>query len=133
MTTATKGNIKFSRKTIFVNISKSLRGEIYDVLPTMPLVDVARGYWNVSSKASQCEVLAAVDKGVVVGVWEINRSKGWMPSQRRSIKTRGSIIPDPNCKYCEVTTAQPNCPINGKPVSSIVGVWRMYGPVRYNF
>ena len=133
MTTATKGNIKFTRKTIFVSVTKALKGEVDDVLSTTPLKDVARGYWEVGRKASQCELLAAVENGVVIGVWEIDRSKGWTPSQRRSIKTRGPIIPDPNRKYCEVTTAQPNCPINGKPVSSIVDVWRMYGPIRYNF
>ena len=47
MTTTTKGKVRFTRKTIFVGVAKALNGEIDDVLPTTPLKDIARGYWEV--------------------------------------------------------------------------------------
>ena len=126
--------IKFTRKTIFVCVTGAHEGKIKDVRPETPPEDVARGFWLVDdAKANQCQVLAAVDKGIITGVWEIDQSAKWQNAKFGEIPTRSAIDIDARRKYCEVKRVLKDCPIYGAHVSSIVGVGRMYGPVRYNF
>lgn len=122
------------RKAIFVSITKAMNGEIDGTTKETEPKDMARGFWHVrDDKAEQAELLVAVNKGVIEGVWEIDRTKGW-----ESMK-EGVI---PNLIYKEIDTSRKFCcvkdvtPIEysliGEPVSRL-GIARMYGPVGYNF
>lgn len=129
----TKGTGAISRKAIFVSVTKALAGSVPDIVPGMPLCDIARGFWFVNdSKIGQCELLVAVEKGIIRGTWEIDTSYGWHQMTATAIPTHNvrNIVVVPGRKYCKVM----NEVLQGLKgtKSAAVGI-RMYGPVRYNF
>ena len=129
----TTGANVLNRKTIFVSVTDALNGRNRTVLPTTPLPDIARGWWHaVDSKVNQCELLVAVDKGVVVGIWEIDRNFGWRPMAMNTIPTRLLKPSDiePERKYCRFLSSIDNGLI-GKPITSITGMKPMRGPIQY--
>ena len=129
------GTYTLNRKTIFVSVTVSINGGNPTVRTTTPLPDIARGYWHVNNgKINQCELLAAVDNGVIKGIWEIDKNFGWKPMAINSISTRNlhSGVIEPKRKYCKVLSPVERDLVN-KPLSIINGMKRMYGPVRYNF
>lgn len=70
-------------KTVFVSVKNTWGKEIKSEITgeRVSLADCAMGYWRVanSPKIEQCEWLMAIgDGGAVIGVWEINRQKGWL-------------------------------------------------------
>lgn len=88
----TKGDFKV--KTILVCVSKTWGvGKVSTVTKKrISLVDCSRGYWRIvgSKKAPQCECLMAVSNGEIVGVWEIDKTKGnngWMKPAQTPKKT----------------------------------------------
>lgn len=124
-----------ARKAIFVSVTNALAGLVPDILPTTPLDDVARGFWHANDiKVKQCELLVAVDKNIIRGIWEIDTTFGWHPMSKAAIPTRNlsMMVVDPSRKYCRVTGAILSG-LKGKELSSVWHGMRMYGPVRYNF
>ena len=126
-----------TRKTIFVSVTTALAGGTDGVNPlTTSLVNIARGYWRVDvAKARQCELLAAVEKNIIKGVWEIDRQFGWQP-----MRTVNDISPDRHPSrvysgtyYCQLLgNMVTDIPI-GTEITSIPGMDRMRGPFQYNF
>lgn len=131
--TQTGKDAAFRRKAVFVSVTEALSGKVPDIAPGMPLADIARGFWYVSgNKISQCELLVAVEKGIIRGVWEIDMGFGWQPMSANAIPTHNIqyLVVDPARQYCRVKGAVlPE--LNGKKLAAF-GM-RMYGPVRYNF
>lgn len=129
------GGCVTARKAVFVSVTDALAGLVPDIMPTTPLDDVARGFWHVNDiTVKQCELLVAVDKSIIRGIWEIDMDFGWHPMSKAAIPTRNisMMVVDPSRKYCRVTGAiLPE--FYGKELSSVWGGMRMYGPVRYNF
>ena len=109
-------------KVIFVCVTK-----IRKQYPMLSLADCARGYWRVGVKSKQCNVLAAVEKGKVKDVWDIDPAFGWKPMGNAMIPFRPFPI-DPTRKVCRlIKTVKKNA-------SSLIGKSvRMYGPVDYSF
>ena len=122
------------RKAIFVSITKAMNGEIDGMTKETEPIDMARGFWHVrDDKATQAELLVAVNKGVIEGVWEIDRTKDWEPMKKGAIPHLIYKEIDPRRKFCCVTGASPmECSLVGEHVSKL-GIARMYGPVGYNF
>lgn len=97
----------FKVKTILVCVSRTWGVQKKsDILKKrVTLEDCARGYWRIvrSKKALQCECLMAVSKGEIVGVWEIDRAKGWMtPAQtpkRSWPEDKGYKYPRLGCEF----------------------------------
>ena len=129
----TKRTNVITRKAVFVSVTKALSGVAPDIVPGMPLRDIARGFWFVNdSKINQCELLVAIEKGIIRGAWEIDTSYGWHQMTATAIPTRNVqyVVVVPGRKYCKVT----NEVLQGLKgtKSTAIGI-RMYGPVRYNF
>lgn len=126
------------RSAIFVSITEGLNGGVEDIKQETPLVDKARGWWAVTERVDSCELLVAVNAGVVVGVWEIDRGFGWKPMAVGAIPTRPITQADVetphgrNCKYCQVTQAIPPERVHiGSPLSEVSDLKQMYGPIQY--
>lgn len=129
----TTGGCAIQKKAIFVSVTDALAGKVPDIVPVTPLPDVARGFWFVDDgKINQCELLVAVQKGIIRGVWEIDTDYGWHQMSVTAISTRNvkSSSIDPRRKYCRVVK-EVSPALKGKKLLAI-GM-RMYGPVRYNF
>lgn len=70
--------------TLFVSVDGTYGKKIVD--PTtrqlVSLEDCARGYWTQANLAAahgyDCDWIMARLRGKIVGVWKINRKKGWM-------------------------------------------------------
>ena len=80
--------------TLFVSVRKTWQANNPVVPPNVSLEDCARGYWTVrcltEAHADQCEYLMAQKKGVIVGAWKIDRTKGvngWMEPMLTPKKT----------------------------------------------
>lgn len=127
------GGCAIQKKAIFVSVTDALAGKVPDVDSRTPLPDIARGFWRAKdSKIRQCELLVAVQKGIIRGVWEIDTNYGWHQMSVTAIPTR-NVTPssvDPRRKYCRVVK-EVSPALKGKKLLAI-GM-RMYGPVRYNF
>ena len=124
-----------TRKAVFVSVTNALAGEIPDILSSTPLVDFSRGFWYVNaSKIKQCELLVAVEKGIVRGVWEIDMKYGWHPMSATAIPTLNTkqMVIDPQRQYCRVL-GEVLHELKGKRLSAVMSGMRMYGPVQYNF
>ena len=132
----------FPRKTIFVSVTKSIQGTAQEkrdlgITTNTPLVDCARGFWLVNpAKASQCELIAAVCRDQIIGVWQIDRSIGWRRATRNAILSRNLTTVDTRRWYCEALKEilpenglYPRCPINN--VQGLVSMYRR--AFRYNF
>lgn len=131
--TATNCTVLLVRKTIFVSVTDALAGKIQGTPPNLPLEDIARGFWLVDhAKASQCELLAAVEKNVVVGLWEIDRNFGWRQVRVGAIKGRTFKTIEPLKKYCQLTKPATDIPLRTR-VPNIANMKSMCGPVQYNF
>jgi len=70
-------------KTLFVSVKKTWEQQLMSNVTgkRVSLKDCAMGYWMVanSPKIEQCELLMALGKGgVIIGVWRINRQRGWL-------------------------------------------------------
>lgn len=122
-----------TKKAVFVSVTEALAGRGVDIATTTPLIDIARGFWFVDDhKINQCELLVAVDKGIIRGVWEIDTTFRWAQMTKNAIPTRNvrRVVVVPGRKYCKLTNEVLQG-LKGRKSSSI-GI-RMYGPVRYNF
>ena len=131
--TVKKGTI--TRKAVFVSVTNALAGKIPGILPSTPLVDFSRGFWHVNaSKIEQCELLVAVEKGIVRGVWEIDVDYKWHPMSATAIPTLNTkqMVIDPQRQYCRVL-GEVLHELKGKRLSAVMSGMRMYGPVQYNF
>ena len=131
----TAKGVAISRKAVFVSVTNARAGKIPDILQTTPLVDFSRGFWYVNaSKIKQCELLVAVEKGIVRGVWEIDMKYGWHPMSATAIPTLNTkqMVIDPQRQYCRVRR-EVLLELKDKELSSVVNGMRMYGPVQYNF
>ena len=100
----------FKVKTILVCVSRTWGiGKVSTVTKKrISLVDCSRGYWRIvgSKKAPQCECLMAVSKGEIVGVWEIDKTKGnngWMKPAQTPKRTwpedKGADCPRIGCEF----------------------------------
>ena len=130
--------LKLTRKAIFVSITKANKGVDPAIDAMTTLEDRSRGYWFVDDgKASQCELLVAVDNGKIVMVWEIDREFGWRPWKNADdIPTQHHPQTDIDSgrKYCRLKGDAPeNAQLEGRLITEIDGMPRMYGPVEYNF
>ena len=79
-------------KSVLVSVKETWCKEIKSRITgkRVSLEDCAMGYWQVasSSKIEQCEWLMALGEGgKVIGVWKINRQKGWLPPDQLPKKT----------------------------------------------
>ena len=129
---------KLTRKSIFVSITKANKGDDPAIDARTTLEDRSRGYRLVDDgKASQCELLAAVDNGNVVMVWEIDREFGWRPWENADdIPTQHHHETDIDSRrrYCRLKGVAPeNERLEGRRITEIDGMARMRGPVGYNF
>lgn len=129
------------RAAIFVSVTEGRHGGVGDIKPQTPLSDRARGWWSVTERADSCELLVAVDAGVVVGVWKIDREFGWRPMAVGAIPTRPVTQADVEtphgrkCKYCQITETVPlerECCVD-KKLSEVSNLDQMYGPFRYGY
>ena len=130
--------IQLNRKAIFVSITKANRGDDPAIDANTTPEDRARGYWHVNDgKAGQCELLVAVDDGIIVRVWEIDRDFGWrrwenandIPTQHHPDRDV-----DSQRKYCQLLRVAPeNAQLEGRQITDIEGMSRMRGPIDYNF
>lgn len=124
------------RKTIFVSVTSALAGNVDGVNPKVTkLPDIARGYWRVNvAKALQCELLAAVERNVVIGIWEIDRKFGW-----QSMRTVHDISPDRHPSkvypgyYCRLLDNPVTDISIGTDIRSIPNVGSMNRSFQYNF
>lgn len=131
--------MKTGRSALFVSITEGQQGGVDDIKAGTPLVDKARGWWSVTERADSCELLVAVDAGVVVDVWEIDRQFGWRPMAVGAISTRSVTQADVEtphgrlCKYCQVSqTVPPERELcKGRKLSEVSDLNQMYGPFRY--
>ena len=117
------GMVKITNtKMIFVCVT-----EIRKQFPSLPLIDCARGYWRVGKKSEQCDMLAAVESGKIIGVWDIDHTFGWRPMGKAMIVSRSERM-DPTRKVCQLLLRKENGGhgLVGKSV-------RMHGPVDYSF
>lgn len=131
--TATNCPLPLVRNTIFVSVTEALAGKIPGTPPNLPREDIARGFWLVDlAKASQCELLAAVEKNIVIGLWEIDRNFGWQPMCVGAIPPRTYPTIEPQKSYCQVTKPATDIPL-GTRVPNIANMKSMCGPVQYNF
>lgn len=81
---------------------------------TPSMVDRARGYWTVANlkaaHADMCDWLIAREHGVIVGVWKINRKKGWVDPSLTPKKTwptdTGDGIPRQGCELIKADEFQ---------------------------
>lgn len=97
-------------KTLFVSVDNSYGIGIKDpkTKQTVSLEDCARGYWEERNLASahgyDCDWLMARLHGRIVGVWKINRKKGWMSPSATPKLTNPSdkSTPPPNRLGCEL-------------------------------
>lgn len=119
----------FPKKTLFVCVTNLWRtpngkGEV------APDADYARGCWYVNEdKADQCEWLMAVDRGEIVGMWEIVSSRPiWLSVVKRPVETRDMTKSDPRRMVCNVVDVPDS--LRRKYVGQRR---RMYGPVGYSF
>ena len=95
-------------RTLFVSVNKSWGKKITDPQTnrTVELEDCARGYWTeqnlVASRGCECEWLMATVNSCIVGVWKIDRKKGWMkPSDTPKVShPSDKPIPPPKRKGC---------------------------------
>ena len=129
----TKRTNAITKKAIFVSVTVARSGKGVDIAPTTPLVDIARGFWFVDDyKVNQCELLVAVDKGIICGIWEIDTTFKWTQMTANAIPTRNvsRVVVVPGKKYCKLTNEALHELKDMK--STAIGI-RMYGPVRYNF
>lgn len=128
-------NGAITRKAVFVSVTHARSGNAPDILPSTPLVDIARGFWYVNAgKIKQCELLVAVEKGIIRGVWEIDMGYGWHPMSMTATPTRDvkQMVIDPKRQYCRVLRAVlPE--LKDKKLSVVMNGMRMCGPVQYNF
>ena len=109
-------------KVIFVCVTK-----IRKQYPMLSLEDCARGYWRVGDRSKQCDVLAAVEKGTVKGVWGIDHAFGWKSMGKAMIPSR-PFPTDPTRKVCRLIQNVE------KNASGLIGKnVRMHGPVDYSF
>ncbi len=129
------------RPAIFVSVTEGQHGGVDDIKLETPLVDRARGWWSVTDRVDSCELLVAVDAGVVVDVWEIDRRFGWQPMAVGAISTRPVTQTDVEtphgrkCKYCQITQTVPperECCVD-KKLSEVSNLDQMYGPFRYGY
>ena len=71
-------------KTLFVSVDNTFGIGLKDpkTKQTVSLEDCARGYWTEQNLAAShgydCDWLMARLHGRIVGIWRINRTKGWM-------------------------------------------------------
>ena len=128
---------KITRPTIFVSITKAQRGQVPNITASTPLVDRARGFWFANqTKAEQCDLLVAVNDGVIEGVWEIDKSFKWQRMTATAIPTLDSSKTnvDPRRKYCQVKSTTPEESVFvGQRLSDVSTIDKMCFPVRYNF
>ena len=96
-------------RALFVDVTVSAK-VIDGITKTAPsLEDRARGYWTVANLkaayAEMCDWLIAREHGVIVGVWKINRKKGWIDPSMTPKKTwptdKGDGIPRLGCEVIE--------------------------------
>ena len=130
--------LRLTRRAIFVSIARANRGDDRAIDASTALEDRSRGYWHVNDrKASQCELLVAVDGGIIEHVWEIDSDFGWrpwknaddIPSQHHPDRDI-----DPKRKYCRLIRDAPeNEQLAGRRITEIAGMGRLRGPVGYNF
>ena len=84
--------------TLFVEITAS--GRIVDSITNRHPnpEDRARGYWTVpnlkAAHADQCDWLMAREHGRIVGVWKIDRTKGWRDMRLTPKKTWPTDVAD---------------------------------------
>lgn len=134
----------FKVKTIFTNVSRTWGNQLMsEVLnKRVALEDCARGYWCISRKADQCKCLMAVNRGEIVGVWEIDQLKGWMSPAQTPKKSwpedKGDDHPRRGCEFVPADkeshdiiemrhTFLHHC------LCEIAGMNQMYGPIQYSF
>ncbi len=127
--------ISLNRRAVFVSITRAQRGLISDIVANTPLVDRARGFWHVNlAKAMQCDLLIAVNRGIIEGVWEIDKKFRWQSMSANAISTRRPAQNvDPTRRYCQVIK---NCPperalLLNQRITKIIGMDRMRGPIQY--
>ena len=97
-------------KTLFVSVDKTFGVGLKDpkTKQTVSLEDCARGYWKEQNLAAargyDCDWLMARLHGRIVGVWKIDRTKGWMmPSVTpKSTWPSDKPVPPPSRRGCEL-------------------------------
>lgn len=77
--------------TMMVSVGKTWGAAIVSEVThkRVSLEDCVRGYWRLSN-SKKCEKavwIMGFVRGEIVGVWEIDREKGWMPCEKSPKKT----------------------------------------------
>ena len=124
-------------KTLFVSVGESFGKGLKDPKTgkTVSLEDCARGYWRErdlsESHGYNCEWLMATLQGKVVGVWKINRNRGWLRSRINPIATRQVPIEPPPRRVCELIPVEDA--IWHRFVGCEVHLGRKFNPLRGYF
>ena len=99
-------------KTLFVSVDNTYGKRLVDpqTKKLVSLEDCARGYWTeknlIGAHGYDCDWLVARLHGVIVGVWKIDRQKGWMDPSVTPKKTWPSDKPkDRPRSGCELVAA----------------------------
>ena len=96
--------------------------------------DVARGFWHIRqlARANACQILVAVDKGRIVGVWNIDQTVGWQLGTPTAIPNRPFNLGDSNRYYCVLSgVCQQAVGVVGHRMAHVTGGQTMRGPIRY--
>ena len=131
------GKYVLKRKTVFVCITRALAGRDPSISSVTPIEGMACGFWFAKDqKIRQCELLVAVSKNIIRGVWEIDTARGWNPMAVGAIPlvTHSPSEINPRRRFCRFKGGTPaESVLVGHDISCIKGMDRMYGPIRYNF
>lgn len=127
----------FKKSTIFVCVTKKFdEGENGVSWGQVSSEDWARGCWLVDdTKANRCEVLVAIVRGEIIGMWDIDESFPWTRATSKELPKRKlppedkrrklcRVVPNSSSRYTKFIGAKIVCPNNES---------FMHGPVRYKF
>ena len=96
--------------------------------------DMARGFWRIRdfAKANACQVLVAIDKSQIVGVWNMNCTVGWQQGAPGAIPNRQFSNKDRLRYYCELTgCCREAQEVVGSSIRSVTDGKTMHGPIMY--
>ena len=125
----------FNRPTIFVCVTRKYdHGENGVKWNQVAPEDWSRGCWLVDdAKANQCEVLVAIVRGTIVGMWDIDMSFPWRIATSPELPTRKLPPMDKRRKVCRIIKGSEvkYRKFIGATITESDGGSFMHGQVRY--
>lgn len=124
--------------TLFVCVDNTYGNQIRDTVTNnlVSLEDCARGYWTdgnlQAAHGYDCEWLMARCRGVIVGVWRIDRQRGWRCPRETPKATAPNDCPeDENRRGCALIDVGDD--IRNQFIGEVVRLGRSHNPLRGYF